>query len=61
MNRLKALHECTAHCGVELCGATAQAHGWGYGDILPGIKINTDAMARTTRLVQEGYVKISEY
>lgn len=47
--------------GVELCGATAQAHGWGNGDILPGIKINTDAMARTTQLVQEGYVKISEY
>jgi intracellular sulfur oxidation DsrE/DsrF family protein len=46
---------------VELCGATAQAHGWGNADILPGIKINTDAMARTTQLVQEGYVKISEY
>ena len=25
-----------------------------------GIKINTDAMARTTQLVQEGFVKISE-
>ena len=46
---------------VELCGATAQAHGWGNLDTIPGIKINTDAMARTTQLVQEGYVKISEY
>jgi intracellular sulfur oxidation DsrE/DsrF family protein len=46
---------------VELCGATAQAHGWGNADTISGIKINTDAMARTTELVQEGYVKISEY
>ena len=45
---------------VELCGATAMAHGWGNRDIIPGIKINTDAMARTTQLVQEGFVKISE-
>jgi len=46
---------------VELCGATAKAHGWGNADIIPGIKINTDAMARTTQLVQEGFVKISEF
>jgi len=45
---------------VELCGATAKVHGWGNVDIIPGIKINTDAMARTTELVQEGFVKISE-
>jgi intracellular sulfur oxidation DsrE/DsrF family protein len=45
---------------VELCGATAKAHGWGNADIIPGIKINTDAMARTTQLVQQGFVKISE-
>jgi len=45
---------------VELCGATAKAHGWGNADLLPGIKINTDAMARTTQLVQQGLVKISE-
>jgi hypothetical protein len=29
---------------VELCGATAKVHGWGNADIIPGIKINTDAM-----------------
>ena len=46
---------------VELCGATALAHGWGNADTIPGIKINTDAMARTTQLVQEGFIKISEY
>jgi intracellular sulfur oxidation DsrE/DsrF family protein len=45
---------------VELCGATAKVHGWGNADLIPGIKINTDAMARTTQLVQEGFVKISE-
>lgn len=45
---------------VELCGATAQVHGWANADTLPGIKINTDAMARTTELVQQGFVKVSE-
>ena len=45
---------------VELCGATAKAHGWGNADLIPGIKVNTDAMARTIQLVQEGFVKISE-
>jgi intracellular sulfur oxidation DsrE/DsrF family protein len=45
---------------VELCGATAKAHKWGNADLLPGVKVNTDAMARTTQLVQEGFVKITE-
>jgi intracellular sulfur oxidation DsrE/DsrF family protein len=45
---------------VELCGATARVHGWNNADTIPGIKINTDAMARTTELVQKGFVKISE-
>jgi intracellular sulfur oxidation DsrE/DsrF family protein len=45
---------------IELCGATAKAHHWGNADLLPDIKVNTDAMARTTQLVQEGFVKITE-
>jgi intracellular sulfur oxidation DsrE/DsrF family protein len=45
---------------VELCGATARVHGWRNEDLLPDIKINTDAMARTTQLVQQGFVKITE-
>src|SRR5262249_31075079 len=45
---------------VELCGATAKAHGWGNKDLLPDIKVNTDTMARTTQLVQQGFVKITE-
>jgi intracellular sulfur oxidation DsrE/DsrF family protein len=45
---------------VELCGATAKVHGWGNEDLLANIKVNTDAMARTTQLVQQGFVKITE-
>ena len=45
---------------VELCGATAKFHHYGNEDLLPGIKINTDAMARTTQLVQQGFVQITE-
>jgi intracellular sulfur oxidation DsrE/DsrF family protein len=45
---------------VELCGATAKVHNYGNADLLPGIAINTDAMARTTQLVQEGFIKISK-
>ncbi len=45
---------------IELCGATASAHKWVNTDLLPSIKVNTDAMARTIQLVQEGYIKISD-
>jgi len=45
---------------MELCGATAKAHRWVNDDLLPGIKVNTDAMARTTQLVQDGFIKITE-
>jgi intracellular sulfur oxidation DsrE/DsrF family protein len=45
---------------VELCGATAKAHNWGNVDLLPGVNVNTDAMARLTQLVQQGYAKITE-
>ena len=45
---------------IELCGATARVHNWGNADLLPGVNVNTDAMARTTQLVQKGFVKITE-
>jgi intracellular sulfur oxidation DsrE/DsrF family protein len=45
---------------VELCGATARIHHWGNDDLLPGIKVNTDAGARMIQLVQQGFVKITE-
>ena len=46
---------------VELCGATAAVHHWGNEDLLPGVKVNTDAMARMSQLVQEGFVQITEW
>jgi intracellular sulfur oxidation DsrE/DsrF family protein len=46
---------------VELCGATAKAHNWGNEDLLPEIKVNTDAMARMSHLVQEGFIQITEW
>ena len=45
---------------IELCGATAKVNGWGNADLLPRVKINLDAMARTIQLVQQGFVKITE-
>ena len=45
---------------IELCGATARAMGWGNADLIPGIKINRNAMARLTQLVRRGFVKITE-
>ena len=45
---------------IELCGATALAHNWDNADLLPDIKVNTDAIARTTQLVQAGFVQITE-
>ena len=45
---------------VELCGTTARIHHWGNEDLLPGIKVNTDAGARMIQLVQQGFVKITE-
>lgn len=45
---------------IELCGATARVNGWGNGDLLPDVSVNTDAMARTIELVQRGFVKITE-
>ncbi|MGJ5818145.1 DsrE family protein [Paludibaculum fermentans] len=46
---------------VELCGATAAVHGWGNADLLPGIKGNTDAMARMSQLAQQGFVQMAEW
>ncbi len=46
---------------VELCGATATVHKWGNADLLPDVKVNTDAMARMSQLAQEGFVEITEW
>ncbi len=42
----------------ELCGATAAANHWGNSDLLPGVKVNTDAMSRVTELEQKGFTLI---
>ena len=43
---------------LELCGATAYGNHWGNANLLPGIKVNVNAMVRTTQLEQEGYTMI---
>jgi intracellular sulfur oxidation DsrE/DsrF family protein len=45
---------------IELCGATAVANHWVNKDLLPGVKVNTDAMARVTELEQQGFTMIYE-
>ena len=43
---------------LELCGATAKANHWGNHNLLPGVKVNLNAMVRLTQLEQQGYTLI---
>lgn len=43
---------------LEMCGATAKANHWGNANLLPGVKVNVNAMVRVTQLEQEGYTII---
>jgi len=43
---------------IELCGATAAANHLGNADLLPGVKVNTNAMVRVTELEQKGFTMI---
>ena len=43
---------------LELCGATATANHWGNENLLPGIKVNVNAMVRLAQLEQQGYTLI---
>jgi len=45
---------------LELCGATAKGNRWGNANLLPGVKVNVNAMVRLTQLEQEGYTMIYE-
>jgi intracellular sulfur oxidation DsrE/DsrF family protein len=45
---------------IELCGATAAANHWVNANLLPGVKVNTDAMVRVTQLQQMGFTLIYE-
>ncbi|HUN64138.1 MAG TPA: DsrE family protein [Candidatus Sulfotelmatobacter sp.] len=43
---------------LELCGATAKGNHWVNADLLPGVKVNVNAMVRVTELEQQGYTLI---
>ena len=43
---------------LELCGATAKANHWGNANLLPGVKVNVNAMVRLAQLEQAGYAMI---
>ena len=45
---------------IELCGATATANHWVNANLIPGVKVNTNAMVRVTQLEQQGYTLIYE-
>ena len=45
---------------IELCGATAAANHWGNVDLLPGVKVDTNAMVRVTELELKGFTMIYE-
>jgi intracellular sulfur oxidation DsrE/DsrF family protein len=43
---------------LELCGATATGNHWGNANLLPGVKVNLNAMVRLTQLEQAGFTMI---
>jgi intracellular sulfur oxidation DsrE/DsrF family protein len=43
---------------LELCGATATGNHWGNANLLPGVKVNVNAMVRLTQLEQAGFTMI---
>ena len=59
-NRYKDVLQGLMQKGVqlELCGATAKANHWTNENLLPGVKVNVNAMVRLTQLEQQGYTMI---
>jgi intracellular sulfur oxidation DsrE/DsrF family protein len=45
---------------IELCGATAAANHWVNKDLLPGVKVNTNAMVRVIQLEEKGFTLVYE-
>jgi len=43
---------------LELCGATATGNHWGNANLLPGVKVNVNAMVRLTQLERQGFTMI---
>jgi intracellular sulfur oxidation DsrE/DsrF family protein len=53
------LNELMSHgMHLELCGATARGNHWGNTNLLPGVKVNLNAMVRLTQLEQQGFTLI---
>lgn len=59
-NRYRGLLNGLMQKGVqlELCGATAKANHWGNANLLPGVKVNVNAMVRLAELQLQGYKMI---
>jgi intracellular sulfur oxidation DsrE/DsrF family protein len=45
---------------IELCGATAETNHWINADLIPGVKVDTNAMLRVTQLEEDGFTLIYE-
>ena len=43
---------------IEECAVTMKANSWSNKDLLPGVKVNTGAVARLVQLSQDGYTAI---
>ncbi|MCL5031154.1 MAG: DsrE family protein [Bacteroidetes bacterium] len=43
---------------IEECAVSMKSHRWVNQNLLPGVKVNTGAVARLIQLIQEGYVQI---
>jgi len=43
---------------IEVCAVSMENHHWLNGDLLPGVKVHSGAIARLVQLMQEGYVQI---
>ena len=43
---------------LEMCGATAAGNHWGNSNLLPGVKVNVNAMVRLTQLEQQGFTMV---
>jgi intracellular sulfur oxidation DsrE/DsrF family protein len=58
--KLSLKHLMSLGVELELCGATAKGNHWGNANLLPGIKVNVNAMVRLTQLEQQGYTMVYE-
>jgi uncharacterized protein len=47
-----------AGIAFELCAYTAYNNKWVNADLLPGVKVDSDALLRLVNLTQDGYVQI---